>query len=252
MLPALRHLVSWFRAGERVRRHIGLKCIADAVNGAEEIGQAAPFQFGTEAAYMDVDGPRSDVVVAPHGMEQLLSPQHDCRVPHEIDQQIKLLGLQGHRLTVGHFSALAGGLGLGLLTFPTVTRATEETIKLVPSSIREAALALGIPEWKTMFSVILPAATNGVVTAIMLGIARVAGETAPLVFTTFGNDAFPGSPLHETGVLPLKMGVYATGPYATWHAQAWTGALILFALIVVLNLTARLLTFRLSRRVALS
>lgn len=153
---------------------------------------------------------------------------------------------------MGSFSALSGGVALGLLMFPTVTRATEEAITLVPTAIREAALALGLPEWKTMARVILPAAVNGIVTAIMLGIARVAGETAPLVFTAFGTDAFPGSPLHAVGALPLKIWVFATGPYDTWHRQAWAGALTLFALILILNLAARLLTYRLSRRVALS
>jgi phosphate transport system permease protein len=155
-------------------------------------------------------------------------------------------------ITLGHFSALAGGVALAILMFPTVTRATEETIKLVPPAIREAGLALGLPEWKTMLRIILPAATNGIVTAIMLGIARVAGETAPLVFTAFGSDQNPGSPLHEVGALPLKIWVYATGPYDSWHRQAWAGALTLFALIVILNLSARLMTYRLSKRVAAS
>jgi phosphate transport system permease protein len=134
--------------------------------------------------------------------------------------------------------------------FPTVTRATEAALRLVPESIREAALALGMPEWKTMLRVVLPAATNGIVTAIMLGIARVAGETAPLVFTTFGTDAYPGGPLSEAGALPLKIWQYAQGPYQNWHEQAWAGALTLFAIILVLNLSARLLTYRLSKRVA--
>jgi phosphate transport system permease protein len=86
----------------------------------------------------------------------------------------------------------------------------------------------------------------------MLGIARVAGETAPLVFTAFGTDAYPGSPLHAVGALPLKIWVFATGPYQTWHQQAWAGALTLFAIILILNLSARLLTHRLSKRVAVS
>ncbi len=153
-------------------------------------------------------------------------------------------------IPLGSFSALSGGVALGLLMFPTVTRASEETIKLVPAAIREAGLALGLPEWKTMGRIILPAAASGIVTAIMLGIARVAGETAPLVFTAFGNDANPGSPFSAVGALPLKIWVYATGPYDTWHQQAWAGALTLFAIIVVLNLLARTLTYRLSKRVA--
>jgi phosphate transport system permease protein len=149
------------------------------------------------------------------------------------------------------FSALAGSIALGLLMFPTVTRATEEAIKLVPPTIREAALGLGIPEWKAMLRIILPTAINGIVTAIMLGIARVAGETAPLYLTIFGSPDLPGSPLKPVHALPLQIWNYATGPYDEWHRQAWAGAFVLFAIIVILNLAARLLTYRLSKRVSL-
>lgn len=164
-------------------------------------------------------------------------------------------GIVAYALVViptGSFSALAGGVALGLLMFPTVTRATEETIKLVPAPIREAGLALGLPEWKTMVRIILPASINGIVTAVVLGIARVAGETAPLVFTAFGNDAFPGrDPFSGAiGALPLQIWKYSQSPYDSQHVEAWAGALTLFALIVVLNLAARGLTFRLSRRMA--
>ncbi len=149
----------------------------------------------------------------------------------------------------GSFSAFSGGVALALLMFPTVTRATEGAIGLVPIPVREAGLALGIPEWKTMLHVILPAAASGIVTAIMLGIARVAGETAPLVFTAFGSPSLPGSPFGEVSALPLQIWNYATGPYDTWHRQAWAGALTLFAIVVIVNLTARALTYRLSQRV---
>lgn len=149
------------------------------------------------------------------------------------------------------FSAISGGIALGLLMFPTVTRATEETIKLVPSTIREGALALGLPEWKTTLRVILPAATQGIVTAIMLGIARVAGETAPLVFTAFGNPYLPGSPFKPVAALPTEIWNDAQSPFSDLHRQAWAGAFTLFAIIVILNLVARLLTYRLSKRVAL-
>jgi phosphate transport system permease protein len=149
-------------------------------------------------------------------------------------------------IPMGHFSALSGGIALGLLMFPTVARATEEAIKLVPGTIREAGLAVGLPEWVTMFRIILPAAAAGIVTAVMLGIARVAGETAPLVFTAFGNTFYQWSPLHEINALPLQIWVYATSPYADWHRQAWAGAFVLFVIVFVLNLAARLLTRRLA------
>lgn len=152
-------------------------------------------------------------------------------------------------IPLGSFSAFSGGVALALLMFPTVTRATEEAIRLVPGAMREAGLALGLPEWKTMVRIILPAALPGIVTAIMLGIARVAGETAPLVFTAFGSSSLPGSPFQYVSALPLQIWNYATGPYAGWHRQAWAGALTLFAIIVIFNLIARLLTYRLSSRV---
>lgn len=146
------------------------------------------------------------------------------------------------------FSALSGGVALGLLMFPTVTRATEEAIKLVPVSVREAGLALGLPEWKTMLRVTLPTAMSGIVTAIMLGIARVSGETAPLLFTAFGSNQLSLNPGQPVGALPLQIWYYATSPFDDWHRQAWAGALVLFAIIVVLNLAARLLTGRLASR----
>jgi phosphate transport system permease protein len=152
------------------------------------------------------------------------------------------------------YSLLTGSVALGLLMFPTVTRATEESIKLVPASVREAALALGLPEWKTMVRIVLPAAINGIITAIMLGIARVAGETAPLYFTIFGNPNVPTSPLDKGDALPLQIWKFSQSvdPANVLHRQSWGAAFVLFAFIVILNLTARLLTYRLSRRVSLS
>jgi phosphate transport system permease protein len=147
------------------------------------------------------------------------------------------------------FSPIAGAVALALLMFPTVTRATEEAINLVPTAIREAGLALGFPEWKTMMRVVLPAAAQGIVTAAMLGVARVAGETAPLYLTVLGNGNFSFRLNGPMGALPLQIWVYATSPYAEWIKQAWAGAFVLFAIIVIANLTARLLTYRLSQRV---
>jgi phosphate transport system permease protein len=147
-----------------------------------------------------------------------------------------------------HFSAFSGSVALALLMFPTVARAAESSINLVPAAIRDAGLALGLPEWKTMLWVILPAAASGIVTAVMLGIARVAGETAPLLFTALGNPATQLSPNQPIESLPHQIWVYATSPYADQHRQAWAGAFVLFAIIVILNLTARLLTRRLAAR----
>jgi phosphate transport system permease protein len=144
------------------------------------------------------------------------------------------------------FSALAGGVALGLLMFPTVTRATEEAIKLVPSAVHEAALALGLPEWKAMLRIILPSAAAGVVTAIILGIARVAGETAPLLFTAFNNSAISFAPLQPVAALPYQIWTDAMSPYSDWHRQAWAGAFVLFSIVVILNLIARVLTRRLT------
>lgn len=160
-------------------------------------------------------------------------------------------GVVGYALVViptGGFSPRAGAVALGLLMFPTVTRATEETIRLVPATIREAALALGLPEWKAMTRVILPAAANGIVTAIMLGIARVAGETAPLYLTVLGNNRISWSLSGPVGALPVAIWQYAQTPYADLHRQAWAGAFVLFGIIVILNLIARMLTWRLNSR----
>jgi phosphate transport system permease protein len=146
------------------------------------------------------------------------------------------------------FTPIAGAVALALLMFPTVTRATEEAINLVPEAIREAGLALGFPEWKTMIRVVLPAAAQGIVTAAMLGVSRVAGETAPLYLTVLGNPNFSFTLNGAMGALPLQIWVYATSPYEEWIKQAWAGAFVLFAIIVISNLTARLLTYRLSQR----
>lgn len=150
------------------------------------------------------------------------------------------------------FSAISGGIALALLMFPTVARATEEAIRLVPIVIREAALALGLPEWKTMLRVILPTASTGIVTAVMLGIARVAGETAPLLFTSLGSDALRFNPTQPIDALPIRIWNYAQSPYEDWHRQAWEGALVLFTLIVVLNLSARLIVRRLQAKTGAS
>lgn len=130
------------------------------------------------------------------------------------------------------FSALAGGVALAIMMVPTVARTTEEMLLLVPQSLREAAYGLGVPRWRTTLSVTLRTATSGVITGIMLAFARIAGETAPLLFTTLGNDFWNMRLDQPTAALPLQIYRYALSPYDDWHRQAWAGALVLIILIV--------------------
>ena len=143
-----------------------------------------------------------------------------------------------------HFSALAGGTALAIMMVPTITRATEEMLLLVPHAIREAALGLGIPQWRSTLSITLRTALPGVVTGLMLAFARVAGETAPLLFTAFGNQYWNFKINQPTAALPLQIFVYAISPYEDWHKQAWAGALILIVLIVVSVALVRYVTSR--------
>jgi len=130
------------------------------------------------------------------------------------------------------FSALAGGVALAIMMVPTITRTTEEMLLLVPQALREAAYGLGIPRWRTTLSVTLRTATSGVITGIMLAFARVAGETAPLLFTALGNDFWSLRLNQPTAALPLQIYRYALSPYDDFHRQAWAGALVLIVLIV--------------------
>ncbi len=131
-----------------------------------------------------------------------------------------------------HFSALAGGVALAIMMVPTITRTTEEMLLLVPQALREAAYGLGIPRWRTTLSITLRTATSGVITGIMLAFARVAGETAPLLFTAFGNQYWNLRTDQPTAALPLQIYVYANSPYDDWHRQAWAGSFVLILLIV--------------------
>jgi len=142
-------------------------------------------------------------------------------------------------LPMRSFSTLAGGFALAIIMIPTVTRATEEMLKLVPSSLREASLALGIPYWKTVLRVVVPAAMGGIVTGATLAVARAGGETAPLLFTAFGNHFWSLSLNRPIAALPLQVFVYAISPYDDWRAQAWAGALVLVGMVLVINLVAR-------------
>jgi phosphate transport system permease protein len=144
-------------------------------------------------------------------------------------------------LSTKQFSALAGGIALAILMLPTVTRTTEELLKLVPESLREAALGLGLPKWRATLRVMLRTAAPGIATGVMLAVARVAGETAPLLFTAF-NNRFWSSGLNEpTASLPVNIYTYAVSPYEEWHRQAWAAALVLLLMVLLLNVSARLL-----------
>ncbi|HEX8893383.1 MAG TPA: phosphate ABC transporter permease PstA [Terriglobales bacterium] len=143
-----------------------------------------------------------------------------------------------------HFSAIAGSVALAIMMVPTVARATEEMLLMVPNNIREAALGLGIPKWRTTLSISLRTASAGVITGCMLAFARVAGETAPLLFTTLGNQYWSKSLNQPTAALPLQIYTYALSPYDDWHKQAWAGALILIVMIVAAVAAVRIVTSR--------
>jgi phosphate transport system permease protein len=132
-----------------------------------------------------------------------------------------------------HFSAWSGGVALGIMMVPTVTRTTEEMLLMVPNMVREAALGLGISRWRTIVSVALRTAMPGIITGCMLAFARVAGETAPLLFTAFGNQFWNMNPSQPTAALPLQIYNYALSPYDDWHRLAWAGALVLIVLILI-------------------
>jgi phosphate transport system permease protein len=132
----------------------------------------------------------------------------------------------------GHFSALAGGVALAIMMIPTITRTTEEMLLLVPNAVKEAAYGLGVSRWRTTLSITLRTATSGVITGVMLAFARVAGETAPLLFTAFGNQYWNWKMNQPTAALSLQIFNYAISPFDEWHRQAWAGALILIVLIV--------------------
>jgi len=136
-------------------------------------------------------------------------------------------------LSQGHFSALAGGVALAIMMIPTITRTTEEMLATVPHAIREAALGLGVPKWRTVISVSLRTASPGIITGCMLAFARVAGETAPLLFTAFGNQFWSFHLNEPIAALPLQIYVYAISPYDEWHRLAWAGSLVLIVLIMV-------------------
>ncbi len=152
------------------------------------------------------------------------------------------------RHLVGQFSGLAGAVALAIIMIPIITRTVEEVLRLVPDALREAALALGVPRWRTILRVVLPTARAGVVTGVVLSLARAGGETAPLLLTALGNQFFSLDLLGPMAALPVQIYNYAMSPYEDWHVKAWGGALVLIAVVGVLSLVARLATR--GRRVA--
>jgi phosphate transport system permease protein len=141
----------------------------------------------------------------------------------------------------GHFSAYAGSLALAMIMLPIIARSSEEMLKLVPNSQREAALALGIPQWRSTLSIVLPAAVRGLMTGVLLAVARASGESAPLLFTSLGSQYFNTGLSSPIDALPLRIYRYAVGPYDEWHAQAWAASLVLIVLIFMFSISARFL-----------
>jgi phosphate transport system permease protein len=156
-----------------------------------------------------------------------------------------VIGIVAYGLVVvpmRRFSAFAGAVGLAVIMIPTLARASEELIRLVPSSLREASLALGVPNWKTSIRIVLRTALGGIATAALLAIARATGETAPLLFTALNNQYWNFEPDQPTASLTVQIFNYAISPYESWHAKAWGAALVLLIMVGTLNLMARLLT----------
>ncbi len=153
-----------------------------------------------------------------------------------------VMGIFAYTLIVarqGHFSALSAGFALGVMMLPAITRTSEEMLRLVPDSLREGALALGLPRWRTTISVVLPTAAGGVITGVVLAVARVAGETAPLLFTAFGNPFWNVDINQPIATLPHTLFTYAISPYDDWRTKAWGTALVLAALVLLASLLAR-------------
>ena len=153
-----------------------------------------------------------------------------------------VMGIFAYALVVmpmHHFSTLAGGLALGIMVIPTVLRNTESFLRDVPRSLREGSFALGANKWKMIATVVLPAASRGILTGVLLALARVAGETAPLIFTAFGNRYWSPGWMQPTSSLPVIIYTYATGPYEDWHQQAWAAGLVLLGLVLLTNILVR-------------
>ncbi len=147
-------------------------------------------------------------------------------------------------LPMAHFSALAGGLALGVMLIPIVVRSTEEFLRAVPSNLLDGALALGVSKWKGVGTVVIPAASRGIATGVLLSLARVAGETAPLLFTSFNNQYWSTGWSHPIASLPVMIYTYAISPYKSWHEQAWAAGFVLLALVLLVNIGAHVILSR--------
>jgi len=150
-------------------------------------------------------------------------------------------------LPLGHFSTLAGGFALGIMMIPIIARTTEELLLLVPHALREGALALGATRARAVFTVIMPAALPGIITGVVLALARIAGETAPLLFTSFNNAFFSTSLMQPISSITVQVFTYAISPYEDWHRQAWAGALVLVSIVLICSMAARIAAARVSR-----
>jgi phosphate transport system permease protein len=162
-----------------------------------------------------------------------------------------VIGILAYSLVVrpmGHFSTIAGGIALGVMMVPITVRGTEEFLRAVPSSLREASLALGATRWVTIARVVVPAASRGILTTMALGLARVAGETAPLLFTALNNRYWSHGWTEPTASLPVMIYTYATSPYDDWIRQAWAAALVLIFIVLLISITARTLSARSRKR----
>lgn len=158
-----------------------------------------------------------------------------------------VIGIFAYTLLVqplGRFSAIAGAFALGVIMLPIVARTTEESLRLVPGDLREAALALGLPRWRSVLNVVLPSARAGVITGVMLAVARIAGETAPLIFTSLGNRFWHDGLFAPIAALTLNIYQYAISPYDQWHQQAWAASFFLLLFVLIMNVGARVLASR--------
>jgi len=192
-------------------------------------------------------GIAAGVYLAEYGRGKMLG--HAVRFTADVLNGVPsiVMGLAIYALIVvrqRHFSALSGGVALAIMMIPTVTRTTEEMLMTVPLAVREAGFALGVPKWRTIMSISLRTASPGIITGCMLAFARVAGETAPLLFTAFGNQFWSANLNQPIGALPLQIFVYAISPYDEWHRLAWAGALVLIMLIMVSVTLVRIVASR--------